>query len=189
MSSIYENYAIVIELNDEMLENAKNAQLLMSKNLGIKHIFNESPCPHITLESGLTTSNLDRFMQEVKKSCSSLNSFSILGRGLGIFLAETPVIHVRWFNNEDLIKLKLHVSNLIKKLFSEGVIKTSNNDLSWLPKSTLAFSDTSNKDLSKILELINDIDFNKPILVNKIAVYKYSLNGGETCVDSCSFKT
>ena len=188
MSNNNENYAIVIELSGEMLDNAKKAQSLMSNNYGVEFISKTSPCPHITLESGLNINDLDIFTKAIKKSSLKLKTFSLCAQGLGVFLAETPVIHIRWLNNNSLLKLKSNIADLVNNFLLTGVITKYSNDLNWAPKSTLAFSDTTNEGLSELVKLINNIDFNKCIFVSNISIYKYSLGSDETNIATFPFK-
>ena len=95
--------------------------------------------------------DLDYFQSSLTTALKNIPAFTIIGRGLGIFVAETPVIHIRWNINEKLLQFKHLVSNFLDHSQNERVISNYSIDLNWIPKTTLAYKDTSYKDLSKII--------------------------------------
>jgi 2'-5' RNA ligase len=174
------NFAVLLEIEGEMLKKATHVQMLLSEKFDIKYILDSSPRSHITLESGFTINNFDRFKQNIMSLCEKISCFSLQAKGLGIFIAEKPVIYIRWSNNIELLSLKNQLQDLLKKSGTDSIVENYSIDLDWLPKTTLAYGDTNYENLSGIINLIRDLEFNESTKISSISTYSYVPGGSET---------
>ena len=169
-------FAITINLNGELEQRARESWLLLKQHLSIKFISSNSPCPHITLESGFygDQNSVLEAMSEVAKNTLP---FTIKANGLGVFVQESPVIYIRWVNNKNLIQ--------VRKALSKELIERSRDNptdsilgyqvnANWVPKSTLAFKDSSYDTLPKALRILKPLFFDSILEVKKMALYEYA---------------
>jgi len=180
MSVDEKKFALVLELNGSMLNNSNMAMTRLADQLSINHIFSRSPCPHVVIDAGFDVNNLDGFRVVLESGLGKALNFSITGRGLGVFVVNTPVVHIRWCIDESFNEFRCHVSACLETAQNEGIISGYSRDLNWVPKTTLAYIDTSYKNLSSILEVIKDIQFGLDMDVVSISLYEYSDLEGET---------
>lgn len=173
MSNDEKLLAIVIELQGDMLYSALAAWSELRVKLCLDFISSVSPAPHITLESNLNNEH-KQLSTIVNDIAINVPEFTIQGNGVGVFIEDTPVIHVRWSMNNDLFLLKKILS---KKLQQKGMLLPANENAAhynWLPKTTLAYKDSSYENLSEILRIIRAIDFKKEMNVSELSIYEYS---------------
>ena len=99
------------------------------------------------------------------------------------------MIHIRWRVNEKLNSLRSQIYECLVDLQREGIVSGYRTDLNWLPKTTLAFRDTSYDNLPLVLNSIRDINFSGSFRVDNLSTYGYSLNDGESRMGDIKFKT
>jgi 2'-5' RNA ligase len=178
--------AIAIDLNGELEKLAREAWYLLKENLSINFISTNSPCPHITLESGIYGSQ-NSLLEIIKEVASNIAPFSIKANGLGIFIRESPVVYIRWLNNSSLFNLrKAFMVKLLEQnsKTSHSSIGGYQSNVDWVPKTTLAYKDTSLDTLSKTLRVLSPIVFNCSLEVKKLTLYEYSEGNTEKQLDT-----
>ena len=180
--------ALVIEIKGDMSHKANVATNLLSDLFSINYISSRSPSLHICLDAEFIINDLDYFQSSLAKVLINIPTFTIIGRGLGIFVAETPVVYIRWHISEKLLHFKHLVSNFLNHSQNEGVISNYSIDLNWIPKTTLAYQDTSYKALSDIISAIFHIDFSSSMDVDSLFTYEYSIKNGEKRLSTLQLK-
>jgi 2'-5' RNA ligase len=180
MEKVSHKYAVLLEIEGEMLKKATNIQMLLSEKFNIKYILDSSPRSHITLESGFTINNFARFKKNLISLCKKITRFSLQTKGLGIFLTEKPVIYIRWSNNIELLSLKNQLHELLKRSATKNIVENYSIDLDWLPKTTLAYGDTKYENLSSVIKTIRELDFIESTKISSISIYSYVPGGKET---------
>ncbi len=183
-------FAIVIDLNGELEKLAREAWHLLKEQFSIHFISTNSPCPHITLESGFR-GNQTSVLAVTKEVASKTAPFSITANGLGVLICESPVVYIRWINNDSLFNLR---QTFMKKL-SERTSKTPHSsiegyqsNIDWLPKTTLAYKDISIDTLSETLKVLSPLVFNCTLEVTKLTLYEYSDGNPEKQLDTISLR-
>ena len=182
-------HALVLELSGSMRKEAEVAMKILSDALGIVYLQSRSPCPHISLVSELTIFDIRQFLKDLRFLLIGLEKFILRGNGLGIFVRENPVIHIRWKLNQPLKNLRETILSVLHNSKKNGHVSSYDKDLDWLPKTTLAFKDTSYKSLSETIESINHLNFLGIMEVNSLSLYEYSSIEGEKCLHSFFFKS
>ena len=180
--------AIVIELNGQMEKSARDSWKLLSELFSIRYISSRSPCPHIAIVSGFSGKH-GSINTILKNLVKNITPFSITGNGLGVFVANTPVIHIRWNINKKLFSLKSTVTKALNNAFDEKLIKEKLNtpDYNWIAKTTLGFNDASYLNLPVVLNKLEQIDFKKELIVSGISLYEYSTEYGENKIGFFKF--
>ena len=187
MNEDQKQLALVLRLSGSMLHAANRAMKILSERFSISYIASRSPSPHITIDSKFRISDIKQFHSTLGASLEHTASFFLKGKGLGIFVLGTPVIHIRWTVNDELNALRKQTHLCLLDLQKQGVVSGYRNDPSWLPKTTIAFSDTSYDNLTAVLESINGINFSGSFRVENLSIYEYSLKGGEISIGNIDF--
>ena len=180
--------AIAVDLNGELEKLAREAWDLLKESFSISFISTNSPCPHITLESGLY-GNQNSVLEVIKEVASNTAPFSIKANGLGVFIRESPVVYIRWVNNTSLFNLRHTFMIKILEQSSESPhssIAGYQSNIDWLPKTTLAYKDTSLETLSETLRVLSSLVFDCSLEVTKLALYEYSDGNPEKQLDTIS---
>jgi len=173
-------YAIVINLNKLIEKNIRKSWQIIDSKLGINFISSRSNSPHITLVSNLNFKKI--IIKKVNSFLSNkIKPFNIYSNGLGVFFSDSPVVYLRWNINFELLKLK----NNLEKIFNTK--QKNYSGLNWIPKSTIAYKNFDEKDLSKILLLIKKINFKKKMEVKSISVISYHEKYGEKKIYEFNF--
>lgn len=181
-------FAIIINLNGELEQQARKGWQLLKHNLSIKFIASNSPCPHITLESGFY-GNQNSVLEAMSKVAKKTLPFTIKANGLGVFVQESPVIHIRWVNNKALIQLR---QALAKELIERSCDNPTDSifayqaNANWIPKTTLAFKDSSYDTLPETLRILKPLVFDSILEVKELALYEYADKQPEKQLDSIS---
>ena len=178
--------AIVVELQSEMETAARAAWEKLAENISVRFISSRSPAPHITLQSNLH-GRRDEVVEIMEGVASQFRSFAICGNGLGVFVDETPVVHIRWRLCHVLLDLKKALDDALDHAAHQQPIKGYARDDNWLAKTTLAFKDSSYENLFQILQIIKPLDFRQNMIVNGISLYEYSLETREKKIAYCRF--
>tara|TARA_B100001123_G_C15307654_1_gene1023248 strand:- start:425 stop:958 length:534 start_codon:yes stop_codon:yes gene_type:complete len=130
----------------------------------------------LTLESGFygDQNSVLEAMSEVAKNTLP---FTIKANGLGVFVQESPVIYIRWVNNKNLTQVRQALS---KELIERSRDNPTDSilgyqvNVNWVPKSTLAFKDSSYDTLPKALRILKPLFFDSILEVKKMALYEYA---------------
>ena len=157
------SYAIVIELTENIRLEAISAMKKLKHEQKISFIYENTPCPHFMLVNNLKFKDLDKTKIALKSLCLSQKNFKVKSNGLGIFVKEKPVLYIRWLITENLTLFK-------KKVYNEIGI---NEDLNWIPKSTLAWKDTTYQTLEKSLLLLLTFNFELVLNVSSVCLYQF----------------
>lgn len=178
--------AVVIELQGEMESQSRLAWKTLAENLSVDFIPSMSVAPHITIDSG--------FRGNHKSVCELLgdialqtSSFTMCGNGIGVFITESPVVHVRWLLNEKINKFKCKLGDALEEANRNNKISEYEKDYNWLAKTTLAFNDTNYTNLVDVVNIVRILDFKQKMIVNKFALYEYSLDEGENKIAQFDF--
>ncbi len=164
--------AFVIELNGDIESSARQAWLALDNELNIHYIANSTPCPHLTLAAEFM-GDIDAIAQIAQKLCQRVTPFTIESAGLGVFVAQSPVIYIRWTLTKELIQLQKRISTELTMASQTGIVNGYNSNLNWIAKSTLAFQDTKYEDLPRMLELLRHFNFTQHMKITEISLYRY----------------
>lgn len=181
-------FALVLELSGPILDSSNLAMKILSETCSISYIYNNSLLPHVTIDSGFNILDTRKFQLALALTLDNCPKFVLRSKGLGIFVEQTPVIHIRWIVNEALNILRSEICECLVDLQIEGVVSGYRVDLDWLPKTTLAFRDTSYDTLQPVLNSIQHISFLESFQVNTLSTYGYSLKDGESRMGDIQFK-
>lgn len=182
-----EKYALVVELQDEALSEIDEAKEILAKKFQIDYIKRSSPCAHITISSGFIVLQEDEFLKSLNELCKGTEIFSVEGNGLGVFLTSSPVIHMRWKKNEKLIEFRDKTNKLMRWAEMNGLVAAVSDDIDWIPKTTIAYSDTKISNLSEVLESLSNRDFKNFAHLRNFALYRFITGGSETKVATFRF--
>lgn len=166
------NYALAIHVGGDMNKSIVKSWRLLSRKYSIRYIYDRLPFPHITLAAGSFSGTLAHLMANTQEAVSLHKPFRIRGDGLGIFIRATPVIYVRWMLNRQLMSLFESFHNSFEKVWGESA-DTALREI-WVPKTTIAFFDTSYEVLSPAINDIRSFNFERTTVVRKILVIEYS---------------
>jgi 2'-5' RNA ligase len=172
---IMKYFAITIDLNQELEKHAKEAWRLLEEKFSIQFISKHSPCPHIAIENGLYGDKI-KVLEIIQEVASQTPPFTIKGNKLGVFVGQTPVIHIRWMNNNSLIDLRKKFGEAFNKQcqIPDSTISGYKENPDWLPKTTLAYKDSSYENLSNVLKLLQPLPFDSKLEVRQLTLYEYS---------------
>jgi hypothetical protein len=154
--------AVIIELNSTMKTTALEAWKRLKDKQNISFISDNSPCPHFMLLSGISFERLSQLRKILNELASEHSPCQIKGNGIGVFVRDTPVIHIRWNICSNIISLQQDISC---QLCNEA-------DQNWVAKSSLAYNDSSYESLNESLGLLSDLDFESYMHVESIAIYQ-----------------
>lgn len=168
------NYAVVIKLTGEMLENSLFAWDALIKKFKIGYISFRSPFPHITLSAG-KCHTLENVSKKVREVAIKFSTFDLHANGLGVFVRESPVIYIRWIHSTQLYNLFHLLENSFKKTW-ENPDKNFQSEC-WLAKTTLAYSDILYSDLPRVLGFLRTIDFEKQMAVEGLSLLEFDKEG------------
>ncbi len=164
-----ENYAVVINLNGNMLSSAIKSWDTLLSVFNIKHISSTSFAPHITLIAGSCSSKETEIINSLQKIVIDFAPFETVGNGLDVFILETPLIYSRWLLSEEMhrlyLALKSHLGWDIMQSYCPEV---------WQPKTTIAFHDTDYSCLPHALAKLRENNFKQPMIVKELSLLTFS---------------
>ena len=174
------NIAIAVNLVDDVLYESNKILEILDKEYGINYIKNHQPILHIALCSGLVdVDNMDFFLEKIKPILGDMSKFTLSLNGMGIFLGDEVNLHIRWLLTKNLVLLK---NNIEKSLFSIWEAnRKHNNQLYWLPKTSVAYRDLTYQNFNKINFDNIRID-TKCMDVKEISVIKFEENKKEEII-------
>jgi 2'-5' RNA ligase len=175
--------ALVVELNGNLLDKTNYLLSRLEDRFSIKYIPSRSPSPHITLNYDFFIDDINSFKKSLSQFLSTRNKFNLKTNGFGVFVAKSPVIYLRWSIDKDLINLKYDLENFLLNLNKRKIIRNYYSDLNWIPKTTIAYNDSSYDNLQIVLKNIMESDLNGVILLDAISIYSYSEANGEKKID------
>tara|TARA_B100000073_G_scaffold318566_1_gene296788 strand:- start:52 stop:624 length:573 start_codon:yes stop_codon:yes gene_type:complete len=181
-------YVIIINLSGKIKRKTIYIWNELQKTYSIKYIASRSPCPHIALVSSFIIDNKRFFKIKFRELCKNIESFEIYTRGLGIFIQDTPVIHIRWRQNKKLRRLKKTVHRFLQNMQNEKIIRDYVNDEDWIPKTTLAYKDSSYDLLKNIISTSKQTIIDDSMMVENLNLYELSLKYGEKDIYQVSLK-
>lgn len=164
-----EHIAAVIELGGPMHDEAMNAMKALQQRFGIDFILNGAAAPHIMLSSG-RCGDAGAVVESLRSALADTGPFDLTADGLGIFVRETPVVHVRWRATDELAALQRACASTLARSCQEQGAYTS--PVEWQAKATLAFNDISYVQLSDVLEVLRTFDFTQVMRVEHVAVHR-----------------
>ena len=167
-------FAVALDLNGSIRVTAESAWLKLKEKYNINFISSRSQCPHIALSAG-TLEKKERLLSYLEARSKDYKSFPIKANGLGIFLRETPVIYIRWHNS---MLLNNFYQSLHQDLCSNIWTKSSQNTslYNWLPKSSLAYCDSSYDNLGEVVALLRSFTFDSAMLANTLTILELKKN-------------
>ena len=175
--------ALVVELNGNLLDKTNDLLSRLEDRFSIKYIPSRSPSPHITINYDFFIDDINSFKKSLSQFLSTRKKFNLTTNGFGVFVAKTPVIYLRWSIDKDLINLKYDLENFLINLNERKIIRNYYSDLNWIPKTTIAYNDSSYDNLQIVLKNIMESDLNGVILLDAISIYSYSEANGEKKID------
>lgn len=188
MRNAEKGLAVVVELQGQLEGLARKVWKELEEEVCVKYIPSLSPAPHIALEYGFKA-EYNRLEELLTNVSSRFSSFSINGMGLGVFVDDTPVVHIRWQMNKHFLGLKNTLSTGLLRANKQGFITEYESDENWQAKTTLAYKDSSYEKLNQILSIARPYNFRQKMIVNGISLYEYSNEKGEQKLDFFPFKT
>jgi len=177
-----EKVALVIEVNGKLLDKINNLLSKLKDKFSIEYISSRSPSPHIAISYGFIVNDMPEFSKLLENFLSQRERFVLKTNGIGVFAVKAPVVYLRWSSNKYLINLKCDLENYLLSLKKSKVISSYCADLNWVPKTTLAYNDSSYSNLQIVLESIAESNISGSILVNSMSIYTYSESSGEKAI-------
>ena len=174
--------ALVLELDGEMLDEARKAWILLKEKFAIQYISKNSPCPHMTLASGIQA-DTDALVDCLRDVASKFQSLEMEGNGIAVLVVESPVIFIRWKLTQAMTELR---NTLQASLMDAQKIKYE-LCCDWLAKTSLAYKDSGYENLGEILKTLSALNFYQNMTCSKLGIYDYSDALGERKVDELSF--
>jgi len=172
-------HALVIELTGQMLVNSNQAMDTLLDKFSISHIVSRTPCPHVAVESEFDILDMSSFQNALGLALRDVSKVTIRAIGLGVFVSRTPVIHIRWLLDKELKKFRRKILASLLELQTQGDVAKHAEEVGWLPKTTLAYRDTSYENLSEVITSIKEIQFFGSMIVSHVSLYQYSVRDGE----------
>ena len=169
-----EHMAVAIALSGPMLERARDAWTLLEQEFGVRFISSRSPFPHVALAGGLLPDPAP-LAAAVRNVAARTPGFTMRGNGLGVFVAETPVLHVRWLLSPELSGLYHGLVRALESVWHQP--SASSQPDRWLPKTTLAYMDLDYRRLSGVLESLRDYDFTAAMAVSEVCLVRITDQG------------
>jgi len=163
--------SISLELDESFCKKIEYIQKKLHLNLNVKNYYLNHSKPHINLLSG-KCSNPNFIMNSKLKRGIKKNKIKYLG--LGIFPSKkNNVVYLRFENSNFINNLRSH---LLKKFSKKFLLidKTCLREY-WIPKTTIASGDINSKKLTKVINYLNDYQFNKNTKPSKLCVLDYTI--------------
>ena len=174
--------ALVLELDGEMLDEARKAWILLKEKFAIQYISQNSPCPHMTLASGIQA-DTDALVDCLRDVTSKFQPLEVEGNGIAVLVVESPVIFIRWKLTQAMTELR---NKLQASLMDAQKIKYE-LCCDWLAKTSLAYEDSDYENLGEILKTLSALNFYQNMTCSKLGIYDYSDALGERKIDELSF--
>ena len=139
----------------------------------------EAPSLHLTLFAGIDDNNTDDLVNELEKINN--RSISLYSSGVGVFLRKKITLFFRWKHNQDILKQRIKIKELITKyLPSESVNGYGMND--WIAKTTWLSILKTDSDLTEIINQSALIDLDDYYICDKLVLIKYNNQGKEDII-------
>ncbi len=176
MNSPGNRYAVVIELSEGLLAESLGAWERLA-GMGIDYISRRSACPHIAMIWG-ECKEPERLKEALGGMAGTLEPFALRANGLGVYVRETPVVHVRWLRSKGLTDLHHLLLERLGGRF-DGMDAGASVEM-WEPKATLAFSDITYGRLGSVLGELGSFDFEKEMRCTGLSLVAFSSEGEKT---------
>ena len=175
------NISVNVPLQGAVLDSVLRAQKILDEEMKISFQKKNQSVPHINLLSGkITHINIKRLRTDVVKFNKKIikKNFKIKTNGLGVFIADKPVVYVRYHRLKIFLAIRKFL--ILGKYFY--TLDNSTATKLWTPKTTIAHKDTSLKNLSNIVLLLSMIDFYEDFKVKKINLTSFSSDKPEVTI-------
>ena len=180
-------FAIVVELKDNMERQVRQAWSRLAQNLSISFISEVSVAPHVTLSHGFCGERA-LIVETFSDAVGRMKPFTISGNGLGIFLTDSPVLHVRWQMSRMGVQYRNETNRVLLGLSQSGLVTGFIEDFNWVAKTSLAYRDFELNQVVDAVGLLRDLDFHQEMLVDSLCLYEYELNQYEKRIQSFSLQ-
>lgn len=128
--------------------------------------------------------DLDKILPVLSQIAQRQKSFTIRTSGLGIFTSKKPVVYVPVVRSIELSKLHLQIWKEISMFVTDEV--DYYDEQKWLPHITIAHGDVTDKNLSKLISFLNDVDLTWDIHVDNLALI-YEKGGKQILLEKYMF--
>ena len=165
--------SIALGFEGSLNSKLKSSWKILKEEFNINYISEHSCKPHISLHAGsIKETNLRELAIRLKKL--KLRKFIIKSPGAGIFISKKPILFIRWETNLLIKKYRQAIRNDLENFFIKNNIYT-NDDL-WIPRTAIAYRDTSYANLDIIFNRLNFLFQKHTVEINSIFLIDYSKN-------------
>jgi 2'-5' RNA ligase len=126
-----------------------------------------TPYPHFSYHVAQAY-DVDKVEPVLQRITSNITTFKVRTSGLGIFTGTSPVLYIPVVRSLELTQLHQELWEQISTA-SSSIVEYYHPD-QWMPHITIGFGDISKDNLSQIIPLLAERDFNWEITVNNIAL-------------------
>jgi 2'-5' RNA ligase len=165
--------SIAFGLDGNLINKIRHSWKILKEDFNINYISKNNCQPHISLHSG-SIKKTDLRELAIKLKMLKLRKFKINSPGTGIFISRKPIIFLRWETNSFIRIYRQLIKTETKKFFIKKYFYT--NDNLWIPRSTIAYKDTSYANLESILNRLNFLFKKHTAEINSILLIDYSKN-------------
>src|SRR6266581_2087024 len=125
-----------------------------------------TPYPHFSYNVAQDY-DVDKVEPVLQRITSNITTFKVRTSGLGIFTGASPVLYIPVVRSPELTQLH---EALWQEIATESSgIQEYYHPYQWMPHITAGFGDISKNNLSEIIHLLAERDFNWEFTVNNIA--------------------
>ncbi len=125
-----------------------------------------TPFPHFSYHVAQDY-DVDKVEPVLQRITSNITTFKVRTSGLGVFTGTSPVLYIPVVRSFELTQLHQELWQEISPV-SSG-IQEYYHPYQWMPHITAGFGDISKNNLSEIIHLLAERDFNWEFTVNNIA--------------------
>ena len=165
--------SIALGFEGSLNNKLKSSWDILKEEFNIHYISQNNCKPHISIHAGsIKESSLRGLAIKLKKL--KFRKFKIKSPGAGIFISKKPILFIRWETNSIIKKYKEIIRTDLKNFFIKENIYT-NDDL-WIPRSTIAYKDTSYSNLEGIFNRLKFLFKKHTVEASHILLIDYSKN-------------
>ncbi len=126
-----------------------------------------TPYPHFSYHVAQEY-DVDKIEPVLDRITSNITTFKVKTSGLGVFTGASPVLYIPVVRSLELTQLHQELWEQISTV-SSGIVEYYHPD-QWMPHITIGFGDISKDNLSQIIPILAEREFNWEITVNNIAL-------------------
>ncbi|MGB0671387.1 MAG: hypothetical protein ACPGNT_07805 [Rhodospirillales bacterium] len=166
-------FAIALTLTGGILESATTAQRLLRGGLGLSHLADHSPFPHVTMVAGGCSESAAGALMDV--AAKKIPAFLAQACGLDVIGGDRPALIIRFLNEGPMADARNLLAAMSKDLWQPE--EPSTRAEHWLPKASLAYGDLTQATIPPAFRVLNSLTFEGPMQVRRLALIAYGPRG------------